>query len=262
MIETRKLKKAIKEIWKYVLPLIFLLFSVNSYSQFPRSVKSYLYVYYKYKDVLDKQDTLKIVEPLYFKPCNECGHHCIESVNIHQYVKTNRNTIIYRFAEIDNIGDSLIISKNAKMPDKKWCSEAAYSIEIPLENSDTGKLKLYEDIQRISIVSDKDMFIFSRNPNEWYSDLCNKEQAKYNLTIDEFLEELKRLKDDPEVSKTPLSYHPMSTYENLYKADELAYIEYGTDSIDKDRSWGYRISGNFAIFNILFVSQRVSKRFH
>ncbi|PID94710.1 MAG: hypothetical protein CSA89_00675 [Bacteroidales bacterium] len=95
-----KFKKAVKDIWKYVLPLIFLLFSVNSYSQFPRSVKSYIDVYYKYKDVLDKQDTLKIVEFPLFKECAKHGYFCFSSVRMHQYVKTNRNTIICRVASI------------------------------------------------------------------------------------------------------------------------------------------------------------------
>ncbi|PID94709.1 MAG: hypothetical protein CSA89_00670 [Bacteroidales bacterium] len=126
------------------------------------------------------------------------------------------------------------------MPDKKWCSEAAYSIEIPLENSDTGKLKSYEDSQRISIIPDKIVngYANPERPRELYRGLCNKEQAKYNLTMEEFLEEMTRLSNDTELSKSRFLNTPLLLYKHFYKEDKTPCILYGTDSIDKDRSWG------------------------
>lgn len=253
-------KAAIKKIKKYPLLLIFLLFYINSYSFSQMSIDTDLDIYCRFKEVLDKKDTVKLVYLPFILKCDDCYYGCSNTaVCMDQYVKKNKNTLIYRTVRIpkdsmitiDNTCDqNITVDKNFKMPDKKWFRYTGYSIELPLKKLKKGKLKAYEDGQIIRIFNERiregDYDGYNR---EEHSDPSNVEMAKYNLTFDEFLQEMLKFEDSIELSASQQLSEIINKYINFYE-DEYNNTHYLLlrDSVEKGRLWGYRITGNLVIF--------------
>ncbi|KGN82986.1 hypothetical protein HW49_00610 [Porphyromonadaceae bacterium COT-184 OH4590] len=158
---------------------------------------------------------------------------------------------------IDNTCDqNITVDKNFKMPDKKWFRYTGYSIELPLKKLKKGKLKAYEDGQIIRIFNERiRKGRYDGYNREEHSDPSNVDMAKYNLTLDEFRQEMLNFEDSIELSESLglLETHEMSDiiyryinfYENEYKNTLYLLL---SDSVEKGRLWGYRITGNLAIF--------------
>ncbi|KGN77978.1 hypothetical protein HW49_09320 [Porphyromonadaceae bacterium COT-184 OH4590] len=152
---------------------------------------------------------------------------------------------------IDNTCDqNITVDKNFKMPDKKWFRYTGYSIELPLKKLKKGKLKAYEDGQIIRILNQRiRKGHYDGYNREEHSDLSNVEMTKYNLTLDEFRQEMLNFEDSIELPETPYLSGVAYRYINFYENEkENTHYLLRSDSVEKGRLWGYRITGNLAIF--------------
>lgn len=252
-------KAVIKKIKKSSLLLIFLLFYINTYSFSQTSIDAHLDIYCRFKEVLDKKDTVKLVYFPFISKCDDCFYGCDRDVRMAQYFKKNRNTLIYRtltipkdsMITIDNTCDqNITVDKNFKMPDKKWFRYTGYSIELPLKKLKKGKLKAYKDGQIIRILNERiRKGNYDGYNREEHSDLSNVEMTKYNLTLDEFRQEMLNFEDSIELPETPYLSGVAYRYINFYENEkENTHYLLRSDSVEKGRLWGYRITGNLAIF--------------